>query len=167
MQNNDAGLTRFYVGWEEYQRQLVEAVVPLTTEQLALSVAPGLNPLWYLAAHIAGTRISWFELLREVNEDPLLSEYMTWDEGEVDALQPRTAAELVAALKASWEMLAGCLARWTPGMLNEPFERRRNNGTRETCTRGWVLWHVLEHDLHHGGELSLTLGAHGLAGLDL
>jgi hypothetical protein len=26
---------------------------------------------------------------------------------------------------------------------------------------------VAEHDLHHGGEISLTLGMHGLAGLDL
>jgi uncharacterized damage-inducible protein DinB len=25
-----------------------------------------------------------------------------------------------------------------------------------------VVWHVLEHDLHHGGELSLTLGLHGI-----
>jgi uncharacterized damage-inducible protein DinB len=26
-----------------------------------------------------------------------------------------------------------------------------------------VVWHVMEHDLHHGGELSLTLGMHGMA----
>jgi hypothetical protein len=26
---------------------------------------------------------------------------------------------------------------------------------------------VIEHDLHHGGEISLTLGNHGLASLDL
>jgi uncharacterized damage-inducible protein DinB len=25
-----------------------------------------------------------------------------------------------------------------------------------------VVWHVLEHDLHHGGEISLTLGMHGI-----
>jgi uncharacterized damage-inducible protein DinB len=30
-----------------------------------------------------------------------------------------------------------------------------------------VLWHVLEHDLHHGGELSLALGMHGLPALDV
>jgi uncharacterized damage-inducible protein DinB len=29
------------------------------------------------------------------------------------------------------------------------------------------VWHVAEHDLHHGGEISLTLGVHGLAGLDM
>jgi len=25
-----------------------------------------------------------------------------------------------------------------------------------------VVWHVLEHDLHHGGEISLMLGLHRL-----
>jgi uncharacterized damage-inducible protein DinB len=30
-------------------------------------------------------------------------------------------------------------------------------------SRAWVVWHVMEHDLHHGGELSLTLGLHGLS----
>ena len=29
-------------------------------------------------------------------------------------------------------------------------------------SRAWILNHVMEHDLHHGGELALTLGMHGL-----
>ncbi len=33
--------------------------------------------------------------------------------------------------------------------------------------RGWVVWHVMEHDVHHGGEISQILGSHGLSGLDL
>ncbi|HEY6285010.1 MAG TPA: hypothetical protein VIX20_05065 [Ktedonobacteraceae bacterium] len=34
-------------------------------------------------------------------------------------------------------------------------------------SRQWVIWHVIEHDLHHGGELSFSLGAHNLAAPDL
>ena len=26
----------------------------------------------------------------------------------------------------------------------------------------WSVWHVLEHDLHHGSEISRTLGIFGL-----
>src|SRR5215472_5334056 len=36
---------------------------------------------------------------------------------------------------------------------------------RPAETRQFIVWHVAEHDLHHGGEISLTLGMHGLAGL--
>lgn len=29
-------------------------------------------------------------------------------------------------------------------------------------TREWMLWHMLEHELMHAGELSRGLGSHGL-----
>ena len=32
-------------------------------------------------------------------------------------------------------------------------------------TRQWIIWHVLEHEIHHGGELSLALGGYGLEGI--
>ena len=34
-------------------------------------------------------------------------------------------------------------------------------------SRSWVIYHVLEHDLHHGGEISLILGMNGLRAPDL
>lgn len=34
-------------------------------------------------------------------------------------------------------------------------------------TRQWGIWHVAEHDMHHGGELFFTLGMHGLPTPDL
>jgi hypothetical protein len=30
-----------------------------------------------------------------------------------------------------------------------------------------VIWHLIEHDLHHGGELSFSLGMHNLAAPDI
>jgi len=32
---------------------------------------------------------------------------------------------------------------------------------------GWIIWHVLEHEIHHRGELSLILGLLGREGLDV
>lgn len=34
-------------------------------------------------------------------------------------------------------------------------------------TPDWVFWHVLEHEIHHRGELSLILGLLGYPGLDV
>lgn len=34
-------------------------------------------------------------------------------------------------------------------------------------TLGWVAWHVLEHEIHHRGELSLILGLLGREGPDV
>jgi len=37
----------------------------------------------------------------------------------------------------------------------------------ETVTREFVIWHLMEHDAHHTGEMSLILGKHGVQSLDL
>ena len=54
------------------------------------------------------------------------------------------------------------LTRWTVPHLEQTFTRRD-----EVFSRHWIIWHIIEHDLHYGGELSLTLGTHGLAVPDL
>ena len=35
------------------------------------------------------------------------------------------------------------------------------------CVSHMIIWHVIEHDLHHLGELFLTCGMHGLPVPDL
>jgi uncharacterized damage-inducible protein DinB len=88
----------------------------------------------------------------------------TWDD---DGQPERSAAELVAALEATWALMTDCFARWTPDDLTQTFLRKRADGTTIDRSRNWVIWHVLEHDLHHGGEVSLWLGINGLAAPDL
>jgi uncharacterized damage-inducible protein DinB len=41
----------------------------------------------------------------------------------------------------------------------------RPSGHRRTV--GWIIWHVVEHEIHHRGELSLILGMLGREGLDV
>jgi uncharacterized damage-inducible protein DinB len=63
-------------------------------------------------------------------------------------------------------MIRDALMRWTPADLDYIFERT-HHGEEERFTRQWIIWHVIEHDLHHGGEISLMLGMHNLAAPDL
>jgi uncharacterized damage-inducible protein DinB len=158
----EATLAPFYAGWDRYQSLLTDALAELGAEQLALNASPSLWPVWRLAAHIASTRVFWFRVWLGVDA-PTLAQLEPWDE---DGEPPRNAAELVQALDASWRMIQDCLDHWTPAMLADEFTRTRPWGPA-TLTRQWIIWHVLEHDLHHGGELFLTLGMHGLATPDL
>ena len=158
MEQDHRTLAAFYDGWDRYNNLLIEAIAPLSPAQLALAAAPSLRPVWLIAAHIAGTRVGWFGGLMGEG-DAALAPLYEWD---VDGAPPRTAAELVDALKVTWQMIADCLDRWTPAMLDDTFVEHGN-----TVTRQWVIWHVIEHDLSHGGELFLTLGAHGLPTPDL
>jgi uncharacterized damage-inducible protein DinB len=93
-----------------------------------------------------------------------MKQFQDWED---DLDQPRPADQLVTALNETMAFVTDCLERWTPEMLDEPFERRRRNGSVVTHSRQWVAWHLLEHDIHHGGEISIILGMHGLSGLDV
>ena len=49
--------------------------------------------------------------------------------------------------------------------LDEPDLARKV--TPEGGSVYWVFWHVLEHEIHHRGELSLIHGLLGREGLDV
>jgi uncharacterized damage-inducible protein DinB len=151
-------LTTFYTSWKGYQEHLKDSLAPLTAEQLALRAAPDLRSVGENAAHIIGCRAGWFtEFLREDGGADVQAA-AHWDEPGAPA---RTAAELVRGLDLTWQLMAECIARWSPAQMQETFPDDWD-GQRVELSRAWVVWHVLEHDLHHGGEVSLTLGMHGI-----
>lgn len=150
-------LDSIYKGWGGFQQTLVEAIEPLADEQLILSVAPHLQSVGQLAAHIAATRVRWFRMALGV-DDEVVRPIAEWGR-EIEA--PTTAAGLVDGLRQTWEMVRDALAGWTVENLDDEMESVLR-GQTYLIKRQWVIWHVLEHDLHHGGELPLTLGAHQL-----
>ncbi len=162
MAEDSRTLDTIYENWKLYQDHLKNAIAPLTDEQLALRAAPNLRSIGENAAHIMGARIGWFTRLLGEGDDELKS-MPRWD---APGQPTRTAIELVAGLDLSWKLMAGCLARWNAEDMQQTFMRERDGKTYE-LSRSWVIWHLLEHDLHHGGEISLTLGMHGLEAPDI
>ena len=162
----DSSVATFYSGWANYQRMLAGAISPLDDRQLDLSAAPGLWSVRTIACHIVAARAWWFHAWMDEG-GPELAPLCDFDEG--DDLASRSASEIVAALETTWSLVDGCLQRWSPADLDATFQRPSPNraGDRPVRDRRYIVWHVAEHDLHHGGEISLTLGMHGLAALDL
>jgi uncharacterized damage-inducible protein DinB len=144
-------------GWTDYQTNTIRAIAPLTAEQLALRVVPHLRSVGEIASHMATARASWFH--KRLNEGtPATAPLLQWWAPGAPA---RTAADIVGGLEVTWGMLQDALARWTPEELARPFPVTLY-GQARIVTRQWVVWHLLEHDLHHGGELAYMLGMHGL-----
>jgi uncharacterized damage-inducible protein DinB len=164
----DARVADFYQWWRQYNTRLVDAIRPLSDEQLKMRAGPGNYPIWALAAHTAGARVYW--LCGVLNEkgaettpftDPLSG--FGWED---DPEMPRGAAELVGALESSWRIVERCLERWTTSMLFEEFTRERT-GTTQRHSRQAVLMRMITHDAFHSGEISQLLGANGLGEIDL
>jgi uncharacterized damage-inducible protein DinB len=151
-------LTTFYSNWKEYQNHIKAAVAPLTAEQLALEAAPHLRTVGQLALHIIGCRAGWFTFVLGEDWGAEGKAYAEWDARGAPA---RTPAEMTEALDRTWQGMSECLARWNDDDMRQTFEDDWD-GKIVHLSRAWIVWHVMEHDLHHGGELSLTLGMHGI-----
>jgi len=173
----DPGFRAIIDGWHAHQERLLECLRPLSAEQLALRPTPDRWAIWQLASNMAGGRAHWFhEVLGEgdVSIRELFRVAATTVPGlpledagwEDDETRPRSAAELAGAFEATWALMEGCLRRWTADDLAVEFVRE-HGGRRRVVSRGWVIWHLVEHELQHGTEIALILRDHGLPSLDV
>ncbi|HEX9070110.1 MAG TPA: DinB family protein [Ktedonobacterales bacterium] len=153
-----------YPGWDTFQDLLVKTIAPLTADQLDLRSAPRLRSVSENCRHIIGARGRWCHEILEIGGDESAG-YGRWDEPD---MPPRTAAALATALQDSWRILRDALAAWgNADMDHSSPNPEPEPGQPDILTRRWVIWHLIEHDIFHGGEISQILGAHGLTGLDL
>ena len=157
----------FYDHWPQYNRRLVEVVRPMTAEQLAIRPAPDLPPIWATVGHTAGVRVYWLcGVFREPGAETTPFPDPNAPGWEDDESVPRDAGELVTAIETTWRIIEGCLDRWTPAMLAEEFQRDYSDEL-QVHTRTSVLQRLFSHEAYHCGELSQTLGIHGLPQIDL
>ena len=134
--------------WQFMQDELVRVVGPLSDTQMNMRIAPKVRTLGEQAEHIVRGRALW---VHKVVDDPSLEPMMNWDEPDDPS---RSAAEVVAGLQRTWQILRAYIEPSTtddPGSVSEQEE----NGLR-------TIWGMLDHDLCHAGELALMLGVLGL-----
>ena len=196
MESNQLSLLPFYAGWGSYNQRLVAAIAPLTPAQLALRATPQHWTIGMYVTHLVASRAWWFHVrMGEGGGDITPYELWALDVCEADVHPSHAAAELVAGLEKTWAMIEAALARRTPADLGELFpalneaEReyhaslvapalqpyaqmwlaaeREAGGVKPARTRQWIIWDTLEHDIHHGSEISTTLGVHGLAPVEM
>ena len=72
----------------------------------------------------------------------------------------------MSGLEKTWQVMQEVLGRYTFADLQSTVQDEWE-GKIYTYTRGWVIWHVIEHDIHHGGEIAYSLGRHGLTAPDI
>ena len=157
----------FFNMWPQYNRRLRDVVAAMTPEQLAIRPSPDLWPIWATVGHTAGTRVYWLcEVVGEPGAETTPFTAPGGEGWEDDLEHPRGADELVTALDSTFALIDGCLNRWTPNMIVDKINRTYN-GDLQVHTRGSILQRLFSHEVYHCGELSQTLGIHGLPQIDL
>jgi uncharacterized damage-inducible protein DinB len=158
----------FYDRWPQYNRRLTEIVGAMTDEQLAIRPSPDRWPIWATVGHTAGTRVYWVcNVLGEPGAATTpFPDPTALDGWEDDLDHPRSAGELVTALDTTFAIIDRCLDVWTPAMLDEVVERSLGDQL-QLHSRSSIVQRMFSHEAYHCGELSQTLGIHGLPQIDL
>jgi uncharacterized damage-inducible protein DinB len=151
-----------YEGWRTYEGLLTKALSLLDLDQLALRTAPNLRSVGEIAAHIVGARARWFYLIMGEGGN----EFKAMGKWDRQGAKARSATDLVSGLEATWKGMQDAIARWTDEDWQQTWAGE-DASEPQVITRQWVIWHLIEHDLHHGGEISITLGTHGVPALGL
>ena len=141
--------------------RIVEVLSRLSPEQLRLPIGSPSWPIWASASHVAGARVYWLCHVFEqpgAEATPFADPTVGWED---DLAHPRQANEVAHALTSSWGVVERCLQTWTPASLSQEARRVRGDVV-QVHTRQSVLMRLITHDAYHCGEISLTLGAHGL-----
>lgn len=155
-------ISTIYEGWQAYQEVLIRALRPLTEDQLALQASPQVRSVEVIARHMIGARARWFyQLLGEGG-----NEFKTLGNWDRRGRKARSAEELISGLERTWQGMQAAISSWSPQDWEQTWGNDRDYGPK-IFTRQWVIWHLLEHDLFHGGEISMILGMHGISGVDL
>lgn len=162
--NNDQQLAPYIQqGWHAYQNTLIEALKPLKAEQLSLRPSPEQLSVGEIAAHIVQSRAAWFFFIMQEGGEEFETVGRWKVRGEISAKKE----EIITGLEFTWERMQEIIAGWTPEHWQRTWPDKDDDNTPDILTPQWILWHLIEHDLHHGGEISIILGAHDLDGLKL
>lgn len=174
MSTSSNSLILVYEGWDGYRRSIIEAVTPLTKEQLTWRPSANLRSVGELARHIALGPIDWFLRMEAPGSHEMASQIDAWTEDPhgnryvaEDAIDiSDQASELTKWLEISRQMIYQTLKMWTVEDLKKTYHHTWR-GNKYAISRQWTIWRIMAHDLHHGGELVVMLGMQDLENFEL
>jgi uncharacterized damage-inducible protein DinB len=146
-------LDEMFAHWDNYVRPgLLETIGKFDDSELDHVPYDGSWTVGQIIAHIGGAEDFWFRqvVTREVEDtppDPVLT----------------TVAEAVSFLDGVHAHTRSFLA----GQTMDDLQRQIEAPWGARFPLSFVIWHVIEHEVHHRGELSLILGTLGREGLDV
>ena len=142
--------------WSDVRQGLYQALDMLSTDQLAFMPRQGLWSLHETICHIAGGEDSWFRcyVTREVS---------SWEEASYQPADYPTPAALKALLLQVHQRVEAMYASDADARLAQLVTLPWG----PTVSHEWVVWHILEHEIHHRGEVYLMLGLLGMEAPDV
>jgi uncharacterized damage-inducible protein DinB len=141
--------------WKRIRTGLIETIDKFDQNMLEYTPFDGSYSAARIMLHIADAEEGWFRYV-------VGKRYDEWPSHFTVENYP-TLTEIKGALNKvhgeTEDFLESLSASDMEKIIQTPWE--------EPIPLGWIIWHVLEHEVHHRGELSLILGMLGKEGLDV
>jgi uncharacterized damage-inducible protein DinB len=167
-------LQNIFEGWDGYHQSLVNAVNPLSPEQLNWRPAEKFFTVGELVRHISLGRLTWLLRMGAPESVEVANQISDWQrdsDGNRNIVEESIAItdqpiELVRWLDITWQIIENLFSEWRIADLWRTYQHTWN-GKVYCVSRQWTIWRVMNHDIHHGGELSLMLGLQGIEAFEL
>jgi uncharacterized damage-inducible protein DinB len=140
--------------WRAISRDFLSLLDRLADDQLDFVPREGLWSLGTVVRHVAEAEDGWFRHV-VLHELPHWPEYAAGDHATV------------ASLKALLTDVHARTERYLASLDAADLDRRIVAPWGEEMTLRWIVWHVLEHEVHHRAEISLMFGLMGMEGLEV
>lgn len=146
---------QWFKHWDEVRRELFRALDMLTDDQLNFVPREGLWSLGEVVRHIASAEEGWFRYQIE-------RKYDEWPEDYTAADYPT-----VASVKALLSDVHARTEAYLETLSLDDLDQQIDTPRGEHIPLWWIIWHVIDHELHHRGEVFLMLGLMGLEAPDI
>ena len=142
-----------FARWMDVRKGLYEALAKINDDQLDFRPREGLWSIRETAVHIAGTEDGWLRYYasnRWHENPPNATDFPTIDSIKSLLIEIHDVTRNQFAQDADTLLQHNCILPWG-GQIS----------------MGWAVWHVLEHEIHHRGEIYLMLGLLGIEAPDV
>jgi uncharacterized damage-inducible protein DinB len=146
-------VAQMFAHWEEVRAGLLATIDRFEEHELAFVALPGGWPAGEVMLHIAEVEDIWLHSVVRGE----LGEIGYW------LRDYHTKAAIRDVLARARERTQ----RFLDSVTLTDLDNRYTGRDGAAYPLRWIIWHVLEHEVHHRGELSMTLGLLGREGLDV
>ena len=160
MQNDRVKLLLWML--EDVRKETLEGVSGLNKEQLFRPPIEGEYPIGAYLMHLGEAEAGWLAVLTGVKPSDEIKKmvyYDSWFDPGKESHPPKEAPgveDYHKAISAVRKQLTDYIGGLKDSDLDE-FVTRMRRGEEQKLTRQWIIYHLIEHEAHHRGQMFMLI----------
>ncbi len=141
--------------WDQVRNDLLTTIDLFDDDHLDYAPFQNSWSVGEIILHIASAEKGWFQYVVRREYDQWPADFSLKDHPSKDKIK----VKLLEVHNRTLEFIKPLEVEDLNTIIDFPWDGKDR--------LGWIIWHVIEHEIHHRGELSLILGMLGREGLDV